>query len=146
MKNPQPQSNKYKPSASLRSILVFSLALCPLLGLGTGCQKAPAPATPPIATPPLASPAELEASQAGPEVDFETDMANSITFMATIVEISPTSVTFESEGVRNTLPITPSTRLVAIGEIGDIKPNANIGIRTSADKKRLLILNGTWMD
>jgi hypothetical protein len=137
-KNRNPSHNP-KWRALLGSVAFFSIALGAPLLLGAGCKKAPAPE----------APAEAPASpkpQAVPEADFEADLSNSITFMATVVEISPTSVTFESGGARTTLPITPSTRLVALQGIGDIRPNANIGIRVSADKKRLLVLNGTWME
>lgn len=128
MRKDRSPSNKPKQTAFVASMAFLFMALASPLCLVTGCQKAPAPAGSPEATP---SPS----TQTVPEPDYETDLANSITFMATVVEISPTSVTFESEGARTTLPIRPSTRLVAIQEIGDIKPNSNIGIRISADKK-----------
>ena len=138
MKKDRSPSDKPKPRAFIGSMAVLFMALSLFLYLLTGCQKAPEPAVPQIAPTPAST-------QAAPEPDYETDLANSITFMATIVEISPASVTFEYEGAKSTLPITPSTSLIAIQEIGDIKPGANIGIRLSADKKRLLVLNGTWM-
>lgn len=136
--------NATKPCPSPRglpgSVAVLSIALCAALPFGTGCEKAPPPA-PRAEAPPPAPPAE-----AAPAPVPEDDFANSITFMGTVVEISPTSITFESEGAKTTLPITPSTRFVALQGVGDIKPGANLGFRVSADRKRLLVLNGTWME
>ena len=137
-KTRKPTSSSPKPRALPVPVAVLSIALGIALPPATGCKKAPAP--------PPDAPAPGPAPQAAPEPAFEADLANSITFMATAIEVSPTSITFESEGARTTLPITPSTRLVAMQGIGDIKPNANIGVRVSADKKRLLVLNGTWME
>ena len=73
-------------------------------------------------------------------------MAKSVAFPATFVAADENSITFVVEKDQLTLPIDKWTSLVALKSIKDIKPNSTVGIRLTADKKRVLVLNGTWMD
>ena len=76
----------------------------------------------------------------------EQDLAKSVAFPATFVAADENSITFVVEKDQLTLPIDKWTSLVAFKSIKDIKPNSTIGVRLTADKKRVLVLNGTWMD
>jgi len=76
----------------------------------------------------------------------EQDLAKSVAFPATFVAADENSITFVVEKDQLTLPIDKWTSLVALKSIKDIKPNSTIGVRLTADKKRVLVLNGTWMD
>ncbi len=73
-------------------------------------------------------------------------MAKSLAFPVTVVSVGDQSITILIDEAQVTLPIDQWTSLVALNSIKDIKPNSTLGIRLTADKKRVLVLNGTWMD
>ena len=125
-----------------RSFVIFSaIAAILLLAIGASIFLSgpdfgePNPAT--VATPQVPSPAQTPPT--------EEDMAKSLAFPATVVSVGDQSITFLIEEAPVTLPIDQWTSLVALNSIKDIKPNSMIGIRLTADKKRVLVLNGTWM-
>jgi len=94
-------------------------------------------------------PASLQTASAPPpaqNLPTNADLAKSIAFPATVVSVDDKSITFLADKDKFTLPIDKWTSLVALKSIKDIKPNSTIGIRLTADKKRVLVLNGSWMD
>ena len=94
-------------------------------------------------------PASLQTASAPPPAQnppTNADLAKSIAFPATVVSVDEKSITFLVDKDKLTLPIDKWTTLVALKSIKDIKPNSTIGIRLTADKKRVLVLNGSWMD
>ena len=122
-----------------RSLYIFAAATLLLLLIGGGIffiNKGPAnskpaaaaPAPPPAQKPPTAQ-----------------ETAKSLAFPATVIAVDDKSITFLLEKEKLTLPIDKWTTFVALKSVKDIKPNSTIGIRLTADKKRVLVLNGSWM-
>ena len=85
--------------------------------------------------------AEEGAPTSAPTPPSTVDLANSVAFPATVVSISATSITFKVEQTDVTLPIGPWTTLVGVQSAAEIKPGTRIGIRLSADRKSVLVLN-----
>lgn len=125
-----------------RSFIIF-LATAAILLLAIGgwiflstpktAEPKPATAVAPQAPPPAQTP------------PTEEDMAKSLAFPVTVVSVGDQSITVLIDEAQVTLPIDQWTSLVALNSIKDIKPNSTLGIRLTADKKRVLVLNGTWM-
>ena len=122
-----------------RSVFIFAAATILLLLIGGGIfliNKGPANSKP-VAAAPAPPPA-----QKPPTAE---DAAKSLAFPATVIAVDDKSITFLLEKEKLTLPIDKWTAFVALKSIKDIKPNSTIGIRLTADKKRVLVLNGSWM-
>ena len=122
-------------------IIFFATAAILLLAIGGWIFLS----TPKTAEP---KPATAAAPQAPPPAQTpptEEDMAKSLAFPVTVVSVGDQSITVLIDEAQVTLPIDQWTSLVALNSIKDIKPNSTLGIRLTADKKRVLVLNGTWM-
>jgi len=116
------------------AILLLAIGAWVFLGSSKSAEPKPATAAAPQAPPPAQTP------------PTEQDMAKSLAFPATFVAGDENSITFLVEKDQLTLPIDKWTSFVALKSIKDIKPNSTIGVRLTADKKRVLVLNGTWMN
>lgn len=69
------------------------------------------------------------------------EIAASVRFATTVTAVSETSVTFKDGAAETTLPIGPWTKLVGVERATEIPPGARIGIRLSADRKVVFVLN-----
>ncbi len=84
-----------------------------------------------------------EAPQAVPAQPAGEGHPPSLAFPATVVSVSETSVTFKEGQSETTLPIGSWTKLVGVQSAAEIEPGTTIGVRLSADRKVVLVLNAT---
>jgi hypothetical protein len=95
-------------------------------------------------TPPAPAPKPEVAATPVPQNPPTTqELAQSLAFATTIIAVTNSSVTFTDADQKTplTLPIDSATEFIGFQSLAEIKPNTPLGIRLSADKKRIFVLN-----
>jgi len=123
-------TSEHSPKLSLLSLLlgvIFSMVSC-------------SPTPPPPAPKPEADTTSIPQN---PPTDQE--LAKSLAFPTNIIAVTNSSVTFTDADQKTplTLPIDSATKFIGFQSLAEIKPNTPLGIRLSADKKRIFVLNST---
>ncbi len=116
--------------------LIFSAIVIVSLFSAAGCSPTP---------PPPAPKPEADATPIPQNPPTDQEMAKSLAFPTTIIAVTNSSVTFTDADQKTplTLPIDSATRFIGFQSLTEIKPNTPLGIRLSADKKRIFVLNST---
>jgi hypothetical protein len=95
-------------------------------------------------TPPAPAPKpEVAATPVPQNPPTAQELAQSLAFATTIIAVTNSSVTFTDADQKTplTLPIDSATEFIGFQSLAEIKPNTPLGIRLSADKKRIFVLN-----
>ena len=121
------------PTIRPQSLILSTLVIVSLFSVA-GCS--PTPPTP-------APKPEVAATPVPQNPPTAQELAQSLAFATTIIAVTNSSVTFTDADQKTplTLPIDSATEFIGFQSLAEIKPNTPLGIRLSADKKRIFVLN-----
>jgi len=130
-----PQFSSMLPTIRPHSLVLSVLGIVSLFSVA-GCSPTP---------PPPAPKPEADTTSIPQNPPTDQELAKSLAFPTTIIAVTNSSVTFTDADQKTplTLPIDSATKFIGFQSLAEIKPNTPLGIRLSADKKRIFVLNST---
>jgi hypothetical protein len=121
------------PTIRPQSLILSTLVIVSLFSVAGCSPTPPAPAPKP----------EVAATPVPQNPPTDQELAKSLAFPTTIIAVTNSSITFTDADQKTplTLPIDSATEFIGFQSLAEIKPTPPLGIRLSADKKRIFVLN-----